>query len=88
MCQQNVLGLQIAMNDTLALQHDQGTEHLSAEATNEWKRESLELICLDELVQIHSKKFSRDTQMAAEVETLDEVDHAVLVIGILFLILA
>ena len=40
-------------------------------------------MCLDELVQVHTEKLSRDAKMAAEVEALHEVDHAVLVIGVL-----
>jgi len=41
-------------------------------------------VCLDELVQVHTEKLSRDAKMAAEVEALGEVDHTVLVVGIPF----
>jgi hypothetical protein len=83
MRKQDVLGFQIAVNDPLSLQQNQRGEHLFAKATDESGRKALELVSLDELVQVHTKELSRDTQMATEVEALCEVDHAVLVIGVL-----
>lgn len=38
---------------------------------------------LDELVKVHAKKLGRNTQMAAEVEALRKIDHAMLVLRIL-----
>ena len=36
-----------------------------------------------EFVEIHAKQFCGDTEMAPEIETLREIDHAVVPIGIL-----
>lgn len=83
MRKQDVLRFQIAMNDPLSLQQNQRGQHLFAKATDESGGEALELVSLDELVQVHTKELSGDTQMATEVEALCEVDHAVLVIGVL-----
>ena len=83
MRQQNVLGLQVAVNNLAALQEDQGTQHLPAESTDQTQGEAFELVGLDEFVQVHAEKFSRDAEVTAEVEALGEVDHAVLIVRIL-----
>jgi hypothetical protein len=38
---------------------------------------------LNELVQVHSQQLGGNAEMASEVETLCEVDHAVLVVRVL-----
>lgn len=81
--QQNVLGLQVTVDDLLLLQKNQRGQDLLAETTDQTQREALELVCFDELVQVHAKQLRGDAKMASEVEALCKVDHTVLVVGIL-----
>ena len=83
MSKQDVLRLEIAVNDALALKQTQRAEHLLRETSDERKGEAFEFVRLDELVQVHAQQFGRDAEMAAEIEALREVDHAVLVLGVL-----
>ena len=39
---------------------------------------------LDEFVQVHVQKLGRYAKVSAEIEALCEVDHAVLVLRVLF----
>lgn len=86
MSKQDVLGLQIAVNHPLALKKNQRTEHLLAEATDEMRRKALKLVSLDKFVQVHTKELGRYAKVATEIEALREVDHAVLVVGILAIV--
>ena len=81
--QQNVLRLQVAVDHALALEKGQGAQHLLGKPTDQREREALELIGLDELVEVHAQKLGRNTEMAAEVEAVGKIDHAVLVFRIL-----
>lgn len=83
MCQKDVLGFQIAMNDSVLFKQDQTAQKLLRKSPHNIERETTEGVGLDEFVEIHVKKLSRDTQMTAEVETLCEVNHAVFVFWIL-----
>lgn|SRR5690242_940711 len=83
MREQNVLRLQIAVDHPLTLQQNQRAQHLLAETADKTRGKALELVCLDELVQIHAKKLGRYAKMPTEVEALRKVDHTMLVVGIL-----
>ena len=82
--QQDIFRLQITMDDLLLFQKVEGAQHLFGEAPDELDRETAEGIRLDELVEIHIKKLSGYAEMTAEVEAMREVNHAMLVLGILF----
>lgn len=43
-----------------------------------------ELVCLDQLVQVHAQKPHCNAQMVAEIEVLRHLDNTVLVVRILF----
>lgn len=83
MCEKHVLRFEIAVNHLLAVQEHQTTQHLLCEASNELEREATEIVCFDKFIKIHAKQVSRDAEMSAEVKALIEIDHAVVVAGIL-----
>jgi len=83
MAEQDVFGLQITVDDPVLLEQIEGAENLLGKPADQPKREATEGIRLDELVKIHVQKLGRDAEMAAEVETVSEVDHAMLVMRIL-----
>jgi hypothetical protein len=56
---------------------------LLCEAPDYFEGEAFEGVGFDEFVEIHVQEFGGDAEVAAEIETLDEVDHAVFVVGIL-----
>jgi hypothetical protein len=58
MCQKNVFGLQIAVNDTLALEKDKGAENLLGKSSNEDQWETLEVVGFDELVEVDTEQLS------------------------------
>jgi len=81
--EQDILGLQVTVDDFVLLQQVQRAEQLLGEASDEFQGEAAERVRLDEFVEVHIQKLGRDAQMAAEVETVGKVDHAVLVLGVL-----
>lgn len=80
---QNIFGLQVAVNDLLLLQQIQGAEHLLGEAPNHFQGETTEGVGFDELVQVHVQQLGRDAKMFSEVETVGEVHHAVPIFRVL-----
>ena len=62
----------------------EGAEHLLSEAPDELERESAEGIRLDEFVKVHIEKLGGDAEMTTEIEAMCEVNHAMLVLGVLF----
>jgi hypothetical protein len=82
-CKQDVFGLQITVDDPMALEQNQRAKHLLGEASNELEREPTEVIALDELIKVHAQELSRDAQMTTEVETLREVDQRVFLLRVL-----
>lgn len=83
MGEEDVFGLEIAVDDLVALQQAQAAEHLLGEGPDEAEREATEVVRLDEFVQIHAEQLCGDAKMATEVEGLGKVDEAVLVVGVL-----
>ena len=84
MSEQDVFGFQIAMDDTLALKKNERRENLFGESLDKDKRKALEFMCFDELIEVDPKQFGGNAQVAAEVEGLREVNHAVFVLRILY----
>ena len=83
MRQEDILRLEIAMYDSVTLQQDEAAQQLLCKAPDKLQGKSSEFVSLDELVQVHSKKLSRNAQVTAKVETLHKFDHAVSALGIL-----
>ena len=83
--QEDIFRLQIAMNNLLRMQQDQCAKHLFRETTYELQVKASEVMRLDELVEIHPEKFSRNAKMSSEVETLGKIDHAMTTVRIPFL---
>ena len=81
--QQDVLGLQVAVDDPVVAHEDEGEQHLAREAPDERSREADEAVRLDEFVQVDAEKFHRDTEVVTEVEVLRHLDDMVLLLGIL-----
>ena len=71
------------MDDILALQKAQASQHLLRKTADQTDREALEIVGLDELVQIHAQKFSGYAQVTSEIEALGESEHIVLSIRVL-----
>ena len=84
MAKQNIFGFQIAVNDLVLFEQVEGAEHLFGEASDEFDREPAEGIRLDELIKVHIEKLSGYAKMTTEVEAMCEVNHAMLVLGVLF----
>ena len=80
---EDVLRLQIAMNDLVLLKQVQRAEELLGEPSDQFQRESAEGVGFDELVEVHVEELGGDAEMAAEVEAMCKVDHAVLAFWVL-----
>ena len=85
MTEENVFRLEIAMNHFFGVQQYETAQDLLRKATDEFQRESLEIVSLDEFIEVHAQKFGRDAQMTAEIKALGEVDHTVTAMRIPFL---
>ena len=83
MGKQNIFRFQIAMNDLVMVQQDETLKKLFSESPNELQRETSEVVCLDEFVQVHAEKVSGYAKVAAEVEALVKVNNAVFLVGVL-----
>lgn len=60
------------MDNPMVPKQRQGSQDLSREAPNQSRREAVEAICLDELVEIYAEKLGRDAEMTPEVERLSD----------------
>ena len=69
--QQDVLGLQVAVNDLLLPQKLERLQDLNSESTDERERDALEVVVLNEFVQVDREQLKRYHQVLAE-------DHIVL----------
>jgi len=83
MSKEDVLGFEIAVDDFVLLEEEEGVKHLLSEATDDFERKAAEGVGFDELVQIHVKELGGDAEMTSEIEGLSEADHAVSVFGVL-----
>ena len=84
MCQKNIFGFQIAMNNLLRLQQEQTAKNLFRESSNHFEIRSPESVGLDKFVKVHVEELGGNAKMPSEVEALGKVDHAVFVMWILF----
>lgn len=71
------------MYDFVTLQEHQTAQQLLCKASDKFQRKPSEVVALDELVEVHAKKLSRDAEVTTEIEALGKVHHAVLVLRIL-----
>jgi hypothetical protein len=83
MGQEDVLRLEIAMYYFVLLQEDQAAQKLFGESSNDLQRKASEGVGFNELVKVHIQKFRGYAKVSSEVEALCEIDHAVLVVGVL-----
>lgn len=84
MSQEDVFGLEIAMNDFVTVQKDKTAQQLLGESSYEFQRETTEIVSLDEFVEIHVQQVCRDAKMTAEVKALVEIHNAVFIVWIPF----
>ena len=83
MAEEDIFRLQIAMDDLVLLEQVQRAEELLGKSADEFQRETTEGVGFDELVEVHVEELGGDAEMAAEVEAMGEVDHAVFAFGVL-----
>lgn len=67
----------------MLLKEVERAQHLFGESSDEFERKPAEGIGFDEFVEIHVKKLGRNAEMAAEIETVSEVDHTMPILRIL-----
>jgi len=71
------------MDDLVLFKQVQRAEELLGKPADEFQRETTEGVGFDELVEVHVEELGGDAEMAAEVEAMGEVDHAVFAFGVL-----
>lgn len=81
--EQHVLGLEVAVDDAVAVQELETLEDRVRELAHEQQREALELVLLDQLVQVHREQLERDAHVRAEREVLEQVHHVVRAVAVL-----
>ena len=72
------------MDDSMRPHELQGRQHLHREPPDKRRRESAEVVCLDQFVQIDTEQFSDDAEMTSEVEMIRHADHVMFIFWILF----
>lgn len=82
MSQKDVFGLEIAMNDFMTIQKNETAQQLLGEASNDFQRETTEVVSLDELVKIHVQEICRNAKVTTEVKALIEIHNTVFVFWI------
>lgn len=72
--EQNVLGLEVAVDDAVLVQRVQTLQDRVGELPDQREAEALELVLLDELVQVHAQQLEGHADVVAEGEVLQHVD--------------
>ena len=67
----------------MLLQQKKTAQELLRKAADQFQRKSAEAVGLDKLIEIHVEELCGYAKMTSKVKTLCEVNHAVLVLGIL-----
>ena len=75
LAQEDVLGLEVAVDHALASQELERLQQLRGESADEAQREPSKVVVLDELVQVARQRLEGDAQVIAEVEVLVHVHH-------------
>jgi len=73
--EQNVLGLQVAVDDAAVMQQLETLEDGVRKLADEREAEALELVALDQLVEVHAQQLKRDADVRAEREVFRHVDY-------------
>ena len=71
------------MHDPVVSHQSQRLQHLTSEPPNQSRCEPNETIRLDEFIQVDTKQFHRNAQMATEIEMFGHFDNMVLFVLIL-----
>lgn len=72
--QQDVLGLEVAVDDAVLVQRVQTLQDGVGELPDQREAEALELVLLDELVQVHAEQLEGHADVVSEGEVLQHVD--------------
>lgn len=80
--QQDILGLHVAVNNVVFAHVMERDEQLDGEAAHQSDGDTLEVVALDELVQVHRQHFERENQMLAEHELLSDADDVLFVLRV------
>ena len=81
--EEDVLRFQVAVDNPVAVEHVEALEDGVAELTHEGRAETLELVPLDELVEVHAEELKGEADVVPEREVVDEVDDVVRAVGVL-----
>lgn len=73
------------MNDTVLIQIVEGNQDLDCKSLDQIKREALEMIHLNELVQVDREHLEGDHEVLSEVELVHSTDDVLLVLRIFFI---
>ena len=71
------------MDNPMGSHELQGREHLDGESPDQRCRETTEVVCLDQLVQIDTEQFGDDAQMTSEIEMIRHSNHVMFIFWIL-----
>ncbi len=80
--QQDVFGLQVAVDDGVLAEVVEGNENLDGESLDEVEGETLEVVHLDELVQVDREHLERYHQVLPEHELVESPDDVLFVFRI------
>lgn len=72
--QQDVLGLQVAVDDAVLVQRVQALQDGVGKLPDQREAKALELVFLDELVQVHAEQLEGHADVVPEGEVLQHVD--------------
>lgn len=80
--EQDILGLQVAMNEPRLVEHRHAIEQLSREDANERGRKPSERVLLDEFVKVGSEKFEDEAEMGVVNEGVFEPQDVVAIVRV------
>lgn len=73
--EKDVLGLQVAVDDSVAAQGLQALQDGVCKLPDQRQAETLELIALDELIQVHAQQLKSHADVVPEGEVFQHVNH-------------
>ena len=75
--EEDVFGLQIAVNDAVFLERIEALEDAVGELAHELKTKTLKFVLLNEFVEVHRKELESDAYVIPEHEAVQHVDDVV-----------
>ena len=73
------------MYDPMRPHELQRSKHLNRKSPNECRRESAEIVCLDQLVQVDAEQLGNDAQMTPEIKVIRHSHHVMFVLWVLII---